>query len=109
MAPPTRSRTNNTENGHAKGNESENGENATVNQHSEALTALAGQLVTLLTMGAKDQREGGPLIETPRGCTFEKFNRQHPPVFEGQPNAIAVENWLLQIEKLMEVMNCTEE
>ena len=109
MAPPTRSYTNNIESGHAEGNESGNGENATVNQHSEALTALAAQLVTLLTMGAKDQREGGPLIETPQGCTFEKFNRQHPQVFEGQPDAIVVKNWFLQIEKLMEVMNCTEE
>ena len=109
MAPPTRSRTNNTESGHAEGNEAGNGKNATTNQHPEALTALAAQLVTLLTKGAKDQREGGPLIKTPRGCTFEKFNRQHPSVFEGQPDTIATKNWVLQIENLMEVMNCTEE
>jgi hypothetical protein len=109
MAPPTRSRTNKTESGHTEGNAVGNEENATANQHPEALTALASQLVALITMGAKDQREGGPHTEAPRGCTFEKFNRQHPPVFEGQPDAIAAENWVLQIEKLMEVMNCTEE
>ena len=60
MAPPTRNRTNNTESGHTEGNEAGNGENATANQHQEALTALAAQLMTLLTMGAKDQRERGP-------------------------------------------------
>jgi hypothetical protein len=43
------------------------------------------------------------------GCTFEKFNRQQPLIFEGQPDAIATENWLRQIEKLMEVMNCIDE
>jgi hypothetical protein len=92
MAPPTRSRTNNTESGHTEGNTAGNEENATANQHPEALTALASQLVALITMGAKDQRRGGPHTEAPRGCTFEKFNRQHPPVFEGQPDAIAAEN-----------------
>ena len=92
MAPSTRSHTNNTESGHTEYNEVGNGENATANQHSEALTALAAQLVTLLTMGAKDQQEGGPHSKAPRGCTFEKFNRQHPPVFEGQLDAIATEN-----------------
>ena len=109
MAPSAHNSTNNTKSGHAKGNEAGNGENATANQHPEALTALAAQLVTLLTMWTKDQQEGGPLIETPWGCTFETFNRQHPPVFEGQPDAIAAENWVLKIEKLVEVMNCTEE
>ena len=104
MAPPTRNRTNNTE-----CNEAGNGENATTNQHLKALTTLAAQLVTLLTMGAKDQQEGGPFIEAPRGCTFEKFNQQRSLVFEGQPDAIATENWVMQIEKLMEVMNCTKE
>jgi hypothetical protein len=65
MAPLTRSRTNNTESGHTEGNEVGNGENATANQHPEALTALAAQLVTLLTMGAKDQREARPYTEAP--------------------------------------------
>ena len=60
-------------------------------------------------MGTKVHRERGPLIEAPQGCTFEKFNRQRPPIFEGQPDAVAAENWVLQIEKLMEVMNCTKE
>jgi hypothetical protein len=92
MAPPTRSRTNNTGSGHTEGNEAGNEEKATANQHPEALTALVSQLVALITMGAKDQREGGPHTEAPRGYTFEKFNRQHPPVFEGQPDAIVVEN-----------------
>jgi hypothetical protein len=41
MAPPTRSRTNNTESGHTKGNVAGNEENATANQHPKALTALA--------------------------------------------------------------------
>ena len=95
MAPPTCSYTNNTESGHAEGNEAGNGENTTANQHLEVLTALAAQLVTLLTKGAKDQQERGPLIETPRGCTFEKLNRQHPLIFEGQPGAIAAENWVV--------------
>jgi hypothetical protein len=54
-------------------------------------------------------REGGMTSKGQQECTFEKFNWQHPLVFEGQPDAIAVENWVLQIEKLMDMMNCTKE
>ncbi|XP_059455138.1 uncharacterized protein LOC132185376 [Corylus avellana] len=107
MAPPTRSRTNNIEEGHTEGNEAGNGGNTTANQQPEALTALAAQLVSLLAMGTNTK--GGTSSEGQQGCTFGNFNRQRPPIFDGQPDAIATENWVLQIEKLMDVMNCTEE
>ena len=46
MAPPlTHNRTNNTEDGHIEGNEVENERNTIANQHSEALIALAAQLL----------------------------------------------------------------
>jgi len=32
-----------------------------------------------------------------------------PPVFEGETDPLQAEGWLLQIEKILDVINCTEE
>jgi len=104
MAPHTRNQGNPPENENSGnvGNQAPNG-------NPETLTALAAQLVDLLKMGANANREVRQNEEEQRGCTFEQFNKQHPPSFEGLPDAVASENWLLQMEKLMEVMCCTDE
>ena len=60
-------------------------------------------------MGTNTLREGEMTSKGQQECTFEKFNRQHHLVFEGQPDAIVAENWVLHMEKLMTMMNCTEE
>ena len=33
--------------------------------------------------------------------------KQNPPSFDGKPNPIEVENWFLQMEKLLEALDCT--
>jgi len=104
MAPHTRNQGNFHEN-----ENSINVGNPTPNGNPETLIALAAQLVDLLNMGANANWEVRQDVEEQRGCTFEQFNKQHPPSFEGLPDAVAAENWVLPMEKLMEVMCCTDE
>ena len=40
---------------------------------------------------------------------LEQFQKMEPPVFEGEANPLQAEGWLLQIEKYLDVINCTEE
>ena len=35
-------------------------------------------------------------------CTFGEFHKQNPPTFDGGPDPMAVENWLLKIKKITE-------
>ena len=41
-------------------------------------------------------------------CLFGEFNKQNPPTFDGGPNPIATENWLLKMEKLLRDLECTD-
>ena len=40
---------------------------------------------------------------------LERFQKMKSPVFEGEADPLRVVGWLLQIEKILDVMNCTEE
>ncbi|XP_059441941.1 uncharacterized protein LOC132174272 [Corylus avellana] len=85
MAPPTHNRTNNTENGPIEGNDAGSEKNTTASQHSEALSALAAQLVNLLEMGTNAGREGGTTKEgqefSESRFSFKKFhNEKHDHV-----------------------------
>ena len=40
---------------------------------------------------------------------LEQFQKMKPPVFEGEVDPLQAEAWLLQIEKILDVMNCTDE
>ena len=42
------------------------------------------------------------------GCTFGEFHKQNPPTFDREPDPMAVENWLLKIEKLLRALKCTD-
>ena len=42
------------------------------------------------------------------GCTFGEFHKQNPPTFNGEPDPVAAENWLLKIEKLLRALGCTD-
>nr|POE76776.1 hypothetical protein CFP56_43542 [Quercus suber] len=42
------------------------------------------------------------------GCTFKVFHKQNPPTFDGGPDPMAVENWLLKTEKLLRALECTD-
>ena len=41
------------------------------------------------------------------GCSFGKFHKQNPPTFNGEPDPMVVENWLLKMEKLLKALECT--
>ena len=40
---------------------------------------------------------------------LEQFQKMKPLVFVGEVNPLQAEGWLLQIEKILNVMNCTDE
>ncbi|GLT53526.1 hypothetical protein SLA2020_267910 [Shorea laevis] len=94
MAPHTRNQANHTDNENTIHNEDEIARNANVNQtqNLEALILLAAQLVDLLVRGANAKQGGKQDGGERRGCTFEQFNKQHPPIFEGLLDAVAAEN-----------------
>ncbi|XP_075633378.1 uncharacterized protein LOC142605832 [Castanea sativa] len=41
------------------------------------------------------------------GCSFGEFHKQNPPTFNGESHPMAVENWLLKMEKLLRALKCT--
>ena len=49
--------------------------------------------------GGKRRREG---------CLFGEFHKQNPPTFDGGPDPMAAENWLLKMEKLLRAFKCTD-
>ena len=42
------------------------------------------------------------------GCSFETFMKQNPPSFDGKLDPTEAENWFLQMEKLLEALDCTD-
>ena len=40
---------------------------------------------------------------------LEQFQKMKPPVFVGEVDPLQAEGWLLQIEKILNVINCTDE
>ncbi|XP_035551101.1 uncharacterized protein LOC118349682 [Juglans regia] len=44
-----------------------------------------------------------------RGCTFEQFNRIHPPTFDGRGDSNAAEDWIQDIEEIFSVLECTNQ
>ena len=47
-------------------------------------------------------------VEAKASCSFETFMKQNPPSFDGKPNPTEAEYWLLQMEKLLVALNCTD-
>ena len=42
-------------------------------------------------------------------CTMEQFKKLNPPSFKGTPNPTEAENWVMQMEKMFDVLKCTDE
>ncbi|XP_030948929.1 uncharacterized protein LOC115972826 [Quercus lobata] len=42
------------------------------------------------------------------GCTIEQFRKMGPPSFLGNPDPIEAETWIMQMEKIFDVVGCTE-
>ncbi|XP_062145283.1 uncharacterized protein LOC133852534 [Alnus glutinosa] len=77
-------------------------------QGPDVLAAFVEQIASLIGVNHHKNKNVG-YNGKEDGCTFEKFNLKQPPIFEGQRGAIAAENWLCLIKKLIEVMNCSDE
>lgn len=63
-----------------------NKNNRSVLEVPEGLATAATHFFEMFTNG-----HGMGTRSTESRCTFEKFSRQHPPIFDGKTNAIATE------------------
>nr|POF01858.1 hypothetical protein CFP56_63296 [Quercus suber] len=71
------------------------------NPLDEATARLLDRLTHVASRGAGRE-------EARAGCSFETFVKQNPPSFDGKPNPTEAENWFLQMEKLLEALDCTD-
>ncbi|XP_057954070.1 uncharacterized protein LOC131148373 [Malania oleifera] len=56
----------------------------------------------------RDPREQNcPSVD--QGCSIKKFIRLNPSTFAGGPNPVAIENWVQEIEVIMEVLGYIDE
>ena len=51
---------------------------------------------------------GAGKVEVRASCSFETFMKQNPLSFDEKPNPMEAENWFLQMEKLLEALDCTD-
>ena len=70
--------------------------------HIDPLDEATARLLDRLTYVAS---RGAGRVETRATCSFETFKKQNPPSFDGKPNPTEVENWFLQMEKLLEALD----
>jgi hypothetical protein len=71
---------------------------------TQPLEAMASHLVEALV---NIQGEGTP--SEGKGCSFKKFYEHSFPMFMGNLNSGEVRVWLMRLEELLQVMDCTEE
>ena len=62
----------------------------------------------LLDRLAHVTRRGASRVKARAGCSFETFMKQNPPSFDRKPNPTEAENWFLQMEKLLEALDCID-
>ena len=67
----------------------------------EAAARLLDRLVHVASRGAGR-------VEVRASCSFETFMKQNPLSFDEKPNPMEAENWFLQMEKLLEALDCTD-
>ena len=70
------------------------------NPLDEAATRLLDKLAPVTNKGGR--------VEARAGCSFETFMKQNPPSFDGKPNPTKAKNCFLQMEKLLEALNCND-
>ena len=69
---------------------------------AEALRMLAGSIGQIPQVNASHREE----VDEFRA--LEKFQRNNPPIFEGEHEPDKAQAWLKAIEKIFRVMNCTD-
>ena len=74
---------------------------------TDPLDEAAAQLLDRLTHFAS---RGARRVEAKAkaGCSFKTFMKQNPPSFDGKPDPTKAENWFLQMEKLLEALDCID-
>jgi hypothetical protein len=65
---------------------------------------MARQFVTAIT----DYRSEIPR-DGEQGCPFKRFERLNIPMFDGKQGPIESENWLVDVEEILQLAGCTEE
>ena len=70
----------------------------------DPLDEAAAQLLDKLAHVAS---RGASRVEARASCSFETFMKQNPPSFDGKLDPTEAENWFLQMEKLLEALDCT--
>ena len=67
----------------------------------EAVARLLDRLAHVASRGAGR-------VEARGGCSFKTFMKQNPSSFDGKLDPTEAENWFLQMEKLLEALDCTD-
>jgi hypothetical protein len=65
---------------------------------------MARQFVAAIT----DFRGEAPR-DVEQGCPFKRFERLNIPMFDGKQGPIESENWLVDVEEILQLAGCTEE
>ena len=73
--------------------------------------SLEGVLSAIRSLAEKHVSTSGtvkPKDAEIEGCTIEQFRKMGPPSFLGNPNPTEVETWIMQMEKIFDVVGCVE-
>ena len=71
---------------------------------TDPLDEVVARLLDRLTHATS---RGVGRVEARACCSFETFMKRNPPSFDRKPNPTEAENWFLQMEKLLEALDCT--
>ena len=78
--------------------------------NTEGIYRYLGNLAGLVERQARaSENNGNRQSSSSRGSSFDDFKRLGPPYFSSTPNPTKVDAWILKIEKLFEVIDCSEE
>ena len=78
---------------------------------SESLEGVLSAIRSLAEVVEKHVSIGGivkPKDAEIEGCTIEQFRKLGPPSFLGNPDPTEAESWIMQMEKIFDVIGCTE-
>ncbi|KAL4643006.1 hypothetical protein ACB092_02G061200 [Castanea dentata] len=78
---------------------------------SESLEGVLSAIKSLAEVVEKHVSTSGivkPKDTETEGCTIEQFRKLGPPSFLGNPDPTEAESWIMQMEKIFDVIGCTE-
>jgi len=78
---------------------------------SESLEGVLSAIRSLAEVVEKHVSTSGtvkPKDAEIEGCTIEQFRKMGPPSFLGNPDPTEAETWIMQMEKIFDMVGCTE-